>query len=60
MIFAVAIYLGKEKPPIMTDAEVREVGNFMISKKNVRVIRTSFSQCASQVICPRTQTVATD
>ena len=48
MIFAAAIYLGKEKPATMTDAEVREVGNFMISKKkNVRVIWTSFSQCAN-------------
>lgn len=48
MIFAAAIYLGKEKPETMTDAEVREVGTFMISKKkNVRVIWTSFSQCAN-------------
>ena len=48
MIFAAAIYLGKEKPATMTDAEVREVGDFMISKKkNVRVIWTSFSQCAN-------------
>ena len=48
MIFAAAIYLGKEKPSTMTDAEVREVGNFMISKKkNVRVIWTSFAQCAN-------------
>jgi spermidine/putrescine transport system substrate-binding protein len=48
MVFAAAIYLGKEKPETMTDAEVREVGNFMISKKkNVRVIWTSFSQCAN-------------
>ena len=48
MIFAAAIYLGKEKPETMTDAEVREVGNFMISKKkNVRVIWTSFAQCAN-------------
>jgi spermidine/putrescine transport system substrate-binding protein len=48
MIFAAAIYLGKEKPATMTDAEVREVGQFMISKKkNVRVIWTSFSQCAN-------------
>lgn len=48
MIFTAALYLGKEKPATMTDAEVREVGNFMISKKkNVRVIWTSFAQCAN-------------
>jgi spermidine/putrescine transport system substrate-binding protein len=48
MIFCAALYLGKQKPSSMTDAEVREVGNFMISKKkNVRVIWTSFAQCAN-------------
>jgi spermidine/putrescine transport system substrate-binding protein len=48
MMFAAAMFLGKEKPSTMTDAEVREVGNFMISKKkNVRIIWTSFSQCAN-------------
>jgi spermidine/putrescine transport system substrate-binding protein len=48
MIFAGALAMGKEKPATMTDAEVREVGNFMISKKkNVRVIWTSFAQCAN-------------
>lgn len=48
MIFAAALYLGKEKPSSMSDAEVREVGDFMIKKKkNVRVIWTSFSQCAN-------------
>jgi spermidine/putrescine transport system substrate-binding protein len=48
MMFAAALYLGHEKPSSMTDAEVREVGDFMIKKKkNVRVIWTSFSQCAN-------------
>lgn len=48
MIFAAALYLGKDKPSSMSDAEVREVGEFMIKKKkNVRVIWTSFSQCAN-------------
>lgn len=48
MIFAAALYLGKKKPSSMSDAEVREVGDFMIKKKkNVRVIWTSFSQCAN-------------
>lgn len=48
MIFAAAIYLGKEKPATMTDAEVREVGDFLVAKKkNVRVIWTSFAQCAN-------------
>jgi spermidine/putrescine transport system substrate-binding protein len=48
MIFAGALAMGKEKPSSMTDAEVREVGEFMIKKKkNVRVIWTSFAQCAN-------------
>jgi len=48
MIFAAALYLGKDQPSSMSDAEVREVGDFMIKKKkNVRVIWTSFSQAAN-------------
>ena len=48
MMFVAALYLGKEKPSSMSDAEVREVGEFMIKKKkNVRVIWTSFAQCAN-------------
>jgi len=48
MMFTAALYLGHENPSSMSDAEVREVGKFMISKKkNVRTIWTSFAQCAN-------------
>jgi spermidine/putrescine-binding protein len=48
MMFAAALYLGHDKPSSMSDAEVRDVGKFMISKKkNVRTIWTSFAQCAN-------------
>jgi spermidine/putrescine-binding protein len=48
MIFCAALYLGHEKPETMTDAEVAEVGKFMISrKKYVRTIWVSFAEGAN-------------
>jgi len=48
MLMAAGLYLGKKKPETMTTAELKEVGDFLISKKkNVRTIYTSFAQCTS-------------
>jgi spermidine/putrescine-binding protein len=48
MMFAAALYLGHAAPSSMSDAEVAEVGKFMISKKkNVRTIWVSFAEGAN-------------
>jgi spermidine/putrescine transport system substrate-binding protein len=48
MLMAAGLYLGKKQPEKMSDAEIDDVGKFLISKKkNVRTFWTSFAQCAS-------------
>lgn len=48
MLVAAALYLGKADPETMSDQEVTEVGEFLISRKrHVRTIWTSFAQGAN-------------